>query len=468
MRPAAPAAYTTALPPPGDRRCDITVFGCTGNAGRSVAFHVVRSAAASSKPISVGLAGRSRDRVEKVLSGIFSELEGVSADDVDVHVLIADASDAPSMLSMAQSSRVVAACAGPYGRYGEAAVVACIEGRAHYLDITGEVPWVARMANEYGSAAEEAGVALLPFSGYDCVPAELGMAMAGAALEEHCGEGSARMATLNLAFRNKGGGFPRGTLETIMDSFEGKTPDRKDGDARFYRKEYKSTVKNALSPVNLIRPKWSDQAGTYTGPNLMTSVNVPVLCRSAPTLGFSGDLVISDRSIVSGRASIMNGWGLIPTVIYTGVLVAGGLSMALPPFRWWLKRKLRTYSYGGDRRGKIFLHAQALPAPAFGAGKWGGPSATARCMYPGDAGIYATGLFAAAVAHALLDATSAGSGLQAPLAGFHSPVAALHRCGGGLLVRRLRDIGAEIEVRVVPSEGAEEMLVDATELRSRL
>ncbi|KAL3773980.1 hypothetical protein ACHAW5_000580 [Stephanodiscus triporus] len=54
------------------------------------------------------------------------------------------------MLDMARSTDVVVSCAGPYGRYGEASVKACVEGGAHYVDITGE----------YGAAAERAGVTL--------------------------------------------------------------------------------------------------------------------------------------------------------------------------------------------------------------------------------------------------------------------------------------------------------------------
>jgi short subunit dehydrogenase-like uncharacterized protein len=143
---AAAAAFAIAKPPPGDRPYDITVFGCTGNAGRAVAYHVLRTAIMSStddddktnkKPLRVALAGRSRDKVERTLKGLLAELQVSNENNViDVTIVVADASDASSMLEMAKSSRVVASCAGPYGRYGEAAVVACIEGKAHYLEIS--------------------------------------------------------------------------------------------------------------------------------------------------------------------------------------------------------------------------------------------------------------------------------------------------------------------------------------------
>lgn len=43
------------------------------------------------------------------------------------------------------------------------------------------------MANKYGAAAEEKGISLLSFSGYDCMPAELAMFLAGQALENQGG-----------------------------------------------------------------------------------------------------------------------------------------------------------------------------------------------------------------------------------------------------------------------------------------
>jgi len=484
LPPVATTATDTAVakPPPGNRRYDITVFGCTGNAGRGVAYHVLRHAARAPStpstptptPIRVGLAGRNRDKIEQILHGLRTELKGepntngggvsASIDDVDISIIVADASDPASMLAMAESSRVVVSCAGPFGRYGEAAVVACIEGKAHYLDITGEVPWVSRMISDHNAAAEEAGVALLPFSGYDCVPAELGMLLAGSTLEEYGGTDAA-MDQLNISFRSTGGGFPRGTLETLLDGFEGKTPQRKEGDVRFYPKEYRHVANAALSPIGFLLPKWSDQLGTYTGPNFMTAVNTPVLCRAAPALGFSADnLVITDRSVISGRPSAFNGWGLFPTQLYIGTLIMGGIAMILPPFRWWLRNRLKSYSFKGDTTGKVYVDAQAISNT--GASK--GASSSVSCVYPGDAGIYATGLFATAVANALLEATTDGSKLPPPLAGFHSPVSSLHRSGGGLLVKYLRKLGATIEINITPPDGTAVKVVDATKLRSRL
>lgn len=64
---APPTAYATAVTPPGNRPHSIAVFGCTGNAGRAVAYHAVKVAARKpSENICVALSGRNREKVEKV------------------------------------------------------------------------------------------------------------------------------------------------------------------------------------------------------------------------------------------------------------------------------------------------------------------------------------------------------------------------------------------------------------------
>lgn len=373
-----------------------------------------------------------------MLKGILEELSLTELEEAGleerISIIVADASNEVSMLEMTKSSRVVISCAGPFGRYGEATVKACIAGGAHYLDITGEVNWVTRMMTKHNDAAITNGVTLCPFSGYDCVPAELGMVLAGMALKKTAG---AEMKQINLAFKNKGGGFPKGTLETILDQFDGKSMVLGKEDVRFYPAEYRRTVKDALS-LGVMKPTWSNQLGVYTAPNFMTPVNIPVLSRCASALGFSSDLTIKDRSVIGkGNSTIWNGFGLIPTLIFTFALIFCLFMMKLPFFRSWLRKKLQTYNFHGYAKGIVHVNAEAVSST--------GKRATAELIVPGDAGIYATGLFAAAVANSLHQATIEGA--SPPLAGFHTPVAALNPCRSDLLVDNLRRFGAEVAVQ---------------------
>ncbi len=386
-------------------------------------------------------------------------------------ILVANATDCDSMMNMTRSSNVVVSCAGPYGRYGEACVQACVMGSAHYVNITGEVPFVERMISIYGDITSHAGITLCPFVGYDCVPAELGMWLVGRALEmgeggDYDDDGGARLGDLAFNFGGEGGGgFPRGTLHTILDGIKGRgaPPMRRDGDARFYPEGYRDVARSALLFTKFAFPRY--QMGHFTGLNFMSVIHVPVLCRSAPVLGFTSDLRIHDRASIVSVPSWKNGYGLFSAQVYIAILFANGMASMIRPIRSWLRNKLETgYSYHSDPRGQVKL--DVVGTSTTNDGRY----SRAECVFPGNPGIYATGLFAAGVAGALLEATmtSHHEGFALPLVGFHSPVAALHVCRPGLLVEHLEEMGARIKVELIPKRGAVARAIDVSKLRSKL
>jgi short subunit dehydrogenase-like uncharacterized protein len=73
---------------------------------------------------------------------------------------------------------VLVSTVGPFMRWGEPAVRAAIDAGAHYLDSTGEPPFIRAVFERHGVAAETAGVGLLPAFGYDYVPGNLAGALA--------------------------------------------------------------------------------------------------------------------------------------------------------------------------------------------------------------------------------------------------------------------------------------------------
>jgi len=62
-------------------------------------------------------------------------------------------------------------CAGPFSRTSRAMADACLRTRTHYLDVTGEVAVFEALAARDGEA-RDAGVVLLPGSGFDVVPTD--------------------------------------------------------------------------------------------------------------------------------------------------------------------------------------------------------------------------------------------------------------------------------------------------------
>lgn len=57
--------------------------------------------------------------------------------------------------------------------YGEPALKACAENGTHYLDITGEIPWVMTMLKKYEKVAKCTGAVMISQSAVESLPSDL-------------------------------------------------------------------------------------------------------------------------------------------------------------------------------------------------------------------------------------------------------------------------------------------------------
>ncbi len=74
---------------------------------------------------------------------------------------------------LANETRLVISVIGPYGRHGEPMFAVCAESGTHYVDVTGEVPFVARMISKYAEKAHSSGALMFPQTGFESAPADL-------------------------------------------------------------------------------------------------------------------------------------------------------------------------------------------------------------------------------------------------------------------------------------------------------
>ena len=151
------------------RDLDVVVFGATGVAGRQVAAYLATSGA------SWGAAGRDGAKVDRVLGEI-----GVSAPET----IAADLTDPDSLLAMASRTAVVLNLVGPYTIHGLPVIAACVDGGAHYADLTGEIPFVRSMIAEFDQAATEARVKIVEVCGFEALPPDLAVELAAEAARE--------------------------------------------------------------------------------------------------------------------------------------------------------------------------------------------------------------------------------------------------------------------------------------------
>ncbi len=147
------------------RTYDVVVFGATGFTGKLVAGYL----AASDEAFSWAIAGRNAGR----LAAVKSEL-GLGE---DVGVIAADSGDPASLLAMTEQTRVLLTTVGPYQKYGEPLVAACVETSTHYADITGEPEFVNRLIERYDEVARDRQLRIVNCCGFDSIPHDLGAYM---------------------------------------------------------------------------------------------------------------------------------------------------------------------------------------------------------------------------------------------------------------------------------------------------
>lgn len=136
------------------------LYGATGFTGRLTA-HALGEIGAS-----FAMAGRSRGRLDEIASAV-----GES----DVRVVAEGSVD--SLVDALQDVRVLVTCVGPFLRFGHVAVEAALKAGVHYIDSTGEPPFIGKLV-ERDADARAKGIAMAPALGFDEVPADVAATLA--------------------------------------------------------------------------------------------------------------------------------------------------------------------------------------------------------------------------------------------------------------------------------------------------
>jgi short subunit dehydrogenase-like uncharacterized protein len=145
----------------------IAVYGASGYTGRLVARELARRGA------EFVVAGRSRAKLEMVAED--------AGGDPTVRDVALD--DAAGLRELFEPCAAVIACAGPFQLHGEPVLAAALDAKSHYLDTTGEQPFMRLVFDRYGSKAETAGVVAVPAMGFDYAPGDMIAALAAEGME---------------------------------------------------------------------------------------------------------------------------------------------------------------------------------------------------------------------------------------------------------------------------------------------
>jgi short subunit dehydrogenase-like uncharacterized protein len=192
-----------------DRDLDVVVFGATGVTGRRVAAYLAERSAETC--VRWAAAARNTAKLERLMDEL-----GVSPPET----IAADVADPTSLTEMASRARVVLNLVGPYTLYGRPVIDACVAAGAHYVDLTGEIPFVRRIIDEFDRPAAEAGLKIVQVSGFEVLPPDLMVLLAAERARELWAEALAA-ADLEVAIRPPGGmphasdGMSGGTFQSL-------------------------------------------------------------------------------------------------------------------------------------------------------------------------------------------------------------------------------------------------------------
>lgn len=186
-----------------DRSYDVVLYGASGFVGKQTVHYFANHVSDS---VRWAIAGRNRQRLEAVRDEI-----GVSVD-----VLVADSQDQQAIDEIAAQTQVILTTAGPFARYGNALVDACVRFKTHYVDITGETPWVRGLIDRYQTQAAIDGTRIIPCCGFDSVPSDLGTYLIVRHLQR---EFNTSCQQVNAYFQ-AAGGFNGGTLASAFHLYD--------------------------------------------------------------------------------------------------------------------------------------------------------------------------------------------------------------------------------------------------------
>ncbi|KAF4506902.1 hypothetical protein G6O67_006938 [Ophiocordyceps sinensis] len=148
------------------RQYDVVLVGATGYTGRLTAEHV---AARLPRSLKWAIAGRSESKLQALADECAKSSPDMSKPDLE----LLDVGDDSQVASLVGKTALVITTVGPYCRYGESVFKACAQSGTHYLDCTGEVPWVARMIKKYEDVAQGSGAIMIPQNGIESAAADL-------------------------------------------------------------------------------------------------------------------------------------------------------------------------------------------------------------------------------------------------------------------------------------------------------
>jgi short subunit dehydrogenase-like uncharacterized protein len=252
--------------PSAARPFDVVLYGASGFVGRQTVAYFAQRAGG----LRWAVAGRTAARLQAVRQACGAARAGV---------VVADAADAAALDALAAQTHVVLSTAGPFARHGSKLVAACVRHGTHYVDITGETPWVREMIDRHHEAAARCGTRIVPGCGFDSVPSDLGAWQVAQALWQRHGE---RCASVKACYSLRGG-LNGGTFASLVNMLEtGRSRELADP---FLLNPPGTAPADPLPHADPLAPHRDADFDAWLGPFFMGPINTRVVRRTVALSG---------------------------------------------------------------------------------------------------------------------------------------------------------------------------------------
>lgn len=261
--------------------------------------------------------------------------------------------------------------------YGEPVLAACVNNGTHYLDSTGEVPWIYDMIAKYDEQAKKNHTIIIPECGLDSVPADIMAYVLAREVRKRYNTACERAIMTLYAFKS---GISGGTALTMLELFNNYSL---------------SHLGKSMHPYSLSPVKASNVVGPPTGSlfyRLMGLLSVPELggVQTTGLMASVDECIVhrswglyesaGDRSLAYGPRFRFNEYARAPNALFGfAQKVALGMTavlLAIPITRWILTPLLKNFVIPSPGNGptresmkKDFMYYRGVGIAEEGKGK---------------------------------------------------------------------------------------------------
>ncbi len=309
------------------RDFDIVVWGATSFVGKLVTEYLYHRLDGTTR---WALAARNRQKLEDLQGSLGREA-------LNLPVLIGDAFDEEFLDDLTSRTQVVLTTVGPYLRYGEPLLAACVANGTDYCDLTGEVPFIRAGLDRHHEQAQKTGARIVHCSGFDSLPSDLGVLYLHQFAQTTL---ATSLESVAMEVRSIRGGVSGGTAASFAEFFTQAQQDP--AIAKLLRDPYAICPAGQRSGVEQpglfgVQPS---QDGQWLHHFVMASVNTKIVHATNALLDYpyGRDFRYCERQVSRSR------WG---AVLFEFLVQATMVAMALP----WLRSLLTRFVFPQPGQG---------------------------------------------------------------------------------------------------------------------